>query len=310
MSDQIKNNLTNKVELIGKLAEFEVEEGTTKGTDDMPSTPYISCKGVVQYGTDNAHSRKFQCYVLSETKEGKENKLYSPTKTFATKYGSQSVAKVGYENAVEVALEGSLAPNIYYSDTINDVVDTITTNIKFLNPKKSADIENGAFVSLEAYIKSITPEVKDDTETGRLKLTLVSATYGGDAIVISNVIVPAEIADDFTDLYEMGKTGEFYLQYNTIVEKTKKTGGLGVQRSADKIHTELVLTGATEPYDEDDEKVFTFSKEAIKILLAEKNAKIEQIKNNGGKSISSNKGKGIPKKATVVDEVNDDDIPF
>lgn len=315
MSDQINTNLKNKVELIGKLAEFEMEEGTTKGDKDSPSVPYVSCKGVVQYGSEGVQARKFQCYVNKFTREGKENKLYTPIKNFGTKNGDKSIAKVGYDDAIEVSLEGSLSPNIYYSDTANNVIDTLVTNIKFLNTKKSTEEENGAFVSIEAYLKKIDPEIKNDEETGRLKITLVSATYGGEAIVIDNVIVPAELADDFTDLYEMGKTGEFCMQYITHVEKTKKTGGLGAQRSADKVYTELVLIGASEPYDEEDEKTFTFSKEVVKILLAEKSAKVEQIKQEGegGKSISSSaKNKGLPnsKKANITTDESDDEIPF
>ena len=74
---------------------------------------------------------------------------------------------------------------------------------------------------------------------------------------------------------------------------------------------EMILTGADPAMDEDEKDAF--SKEAVRIGMAERKAELDKLKeegykggNGGGKSISNTSSNTSKPKATV----SDDDIPF
>ena len=309
MSDKMKK-VVNEVRLSGKVAEIEVNTGETK----KKKIPYVSIKGAIQFGEDKVHTRRFETYVQEQKSDGGENKLYEPTLTWAK--SAKSIVKVGFDEATLVEVQGAFETNDYVNSE-DKLVESLNVSGKFFN---DFDVNKGykGIADVEGYIQSINEETKgeDQTETGRLRVNVITSDFFGNVIPVKNIIVPKELHDDFLDGYEVGQSAIFYIDFiaNKSAPKPKKTGGLGVQRETDgKSYIEMILTGASPAVDEDDDN--GISKEAIKIGLSERKAKLNELvekgyqgsgkKNRntiGSSSKSTNKMK--PKAA------KDEDIPF
>lgn len=306
MSDKIKQTVNNVV-LTGKVAEFEKRTGTVAKT----GAPYISVKGVIQFGESKAESRHFEKFVQEYSeKDGKqkENKAYPKVVEWANKV--KSIADSSYEEATEVSITGSFANNDYVNSE-EKLIEALKIDAAFFN-----DVEGDykGTADIEGYIQFINPETKgeDKEETGRLRVTILTTDFFGNVIPVKNIIVPAELKEGFEDGYEVGQTAKVYVDFalNKPEPKPKKKGGLGVQRETEgKSYVEMVLTGADPAIDEDEEGAL--SKESIRIALSERKAALKELEEKGyqggnksGKSISS--GSSNSKPAPVADE----EMPF
>lgn len=305
MSDKIKQTINNVI-LTGKVAEFEKKTGKTKA-----DIPYISVKGVIQFGDSKAESKHFEkyCQEYSE-KDGKkkESKAYPKVVEWANKV--KSVADSSYEEATEVSITGSFANNDYVNSE-DKLIETTKIDVAFFN---DVDGDYKGTADIEGYIQFINSETKGDDkeETGRLRATILTTDFFGNVIPVRNIIVPKELREGFEDAYEVGQTAKVYVDFtlNKAESKPKKTGGLGVQRETEgKSYVEMILTGADPAIDEDD--AGALSKEAIRIALSERKAKLEELKEKGyqggnksGKSISSASSNSRPT------PVSDDEMPF
>lgn len=303
MSDKIRE-LVNQVVLTGKLAEIEVTEDKNKD-----KIPYISVKGAVQFGDSKILTHKFEKYVQEVKADGTDSRVYPKVKEFAK--NAKSIAKFGFEEATEVSIQGSFVTNDYVNAE-EKLIETLKIDAAFFN---DVDGEYRGTADIEGYIQSILPETKgeDKQETGRLRVTMLTTDFFGNLVPVKHIIVPAELKGDFEAGYEVGQTAKLYIDFtpSKTEAKPKKTGGIGKQRETDgKVYLEMIVTGADTAFDEDDAKAI--DKKAIKIALAERKTKLDEIVNKGyqgskGKSISNatqNKGKNKP--APVTDE----DIPF
>lgn len=305
MSDKVRQ-MTNKVVLAGKVAELEIREGTTE-----KKVPYISVKGVIQFGEHKAQTRNFEKFVMEysvkEDGSHKENKAYPKIVEWAKK--AKSVASTNYEEATEVSIQGAFATNDYVNKE-EKLIEALKIDAAFFN---DLDGDYKGTADIEGYIQSITPETKgeDQTETGRLRVTIITNDFFGNVIPVKNIIVPKELREAFEDNYEVGQTAKVFIDFvlHEGEEKPKKSGGIGVQRTTDgKSYVEMVLTGADPAIDEDEKDAF--SREAVRIGMAERKSELDELKEKGyqgssGKSISSASNTSKPKTP-----VTDDDIPF
>lgn len=313
MSDKIKQ-VANSVKLIGKIAEFEYSTGETK----EEKIPYVSIKGAIQFGDTKAQTRRFERYVQERSKskdgkEGKENKLYESTLKFAKSVKSLASIKNDEEPTV-VEIQGTIATNDYVNEK-DELIESLKVDAVFFNDV-DGNAEFKGVLDLEGYIQSIAEETKgeDKNETGRLRVTLVTMDFFGNAIPVKNIIVPNDLKEAFEENYEVGQTAKFYIDYvvNKAPEKPKKTGGLGQQRTTDgKTYIEMILTGADPALDEDDEGAI--SKEAIRIALTERKNKLNELKEagyQGKKSSGSVSRTGISSSNKKPKPASDEDIPF
>lgn len=306
MSDKIRQTVNNVV-LTGKVAEFEKRTGTVEKT----GAPYISVKGVIQFGTSKAESRHFEKFVQEYSeKDGKrkENKAYPKVVEWANKV--KSIADSSYEEATAVSITGSFATNDYVNSE-EKLIETLKIDAAFFN---DVDGDYKGTADIEGYIQSILPETKGDDkdETGRLRVTILTTDFFGNIIPVKNIIVPSDLREGFEDGYEVGQTAKVYIDFvlNKAEPKPKKKGGLGIQRETEgKSYVEMILTGADPAIDEDEEGAL--SKEAVKIALAERKAALKELEEKGyqgsnksGKSISNASSNSKPT------PVADDDMPF
>lgn len=303
MSDKVRQ-MTNKVVLTGKVAELEVKKGVTE-----KKVPYVSVKGTIQYGNHKALTKKFEKFVMeySVKDDGshKENKAYPKVIEWAN--NAKSIAKTSYEEATEVSIQGAFANNDYVNEK-EQLVESLKVEAAFFNDV-TGDYKGTA--DIEGYIQTIVPEVKgeDQEETGRLKVTILTNDYFGNIIPVKNIIVPVELRGAFENGYEVGQTAKLFVDF-TLHEgetKPKKTGGIGVQRVTEGTsYAEMILTGADPAVDEDEENAY--SREAVRIGLAERKAFLKELEEKGYQGKKSKKT--ISSVNKPITSVNDDDIPF
>ena len=250
MSDKVRQ-MTNKVVLAGKVAELEVRKGTTE-----KKVPYISVKGAIQFGDHKAQTRNFEKFVMEysikEDGSHKENKAYPKVVEWVEK--AKSIAKTTYDEATEVSIQGAFATNDYVNKE-DKLVEGLKIEAAFFN---DLDGDYKGTADIEGYIQTITPETKgeDQTETGRLRVTILTNDFFGNIIPVKNIIVPAELKDAFEDAYEVGQTAKVFVDFvlHEGEAKPKKSGGIGVQRTTDGAsYVEMILTGADPAVDEDEE---------------------------------------------------------
>lgn len=312
MSDKIKA-VVNEVHLAGKVAEAEVKTGLTK----EDKIPYVSIKGAIQFGDTKVKTKRFETFVQQEKKGGGENKLYSPILAFANSV--KSIVDTDFETATVIDLQGNFSANDYI-DASDKLIESQRIDIKFFNECDN-DIEKfKGTADIEGYIQTIAEETRgeDKTETGRLRVSVITADFFGNIVPIKNIVVPEHLHDAFLNGYEVGQSAILYVDFipNKAEAKPKKTGGLGVQRETDgKSYLEMVVTGASPAIDEDDPN--GISQEAIKIALAERKASLNELVEKGyqggKKDVRNNlgtKSATTPSTKKKPAPVAEDDMPF
>lgn len=303
-SEQLRD-FVNKVEVNGTLATLEVNEGETD-----KKIPYMSVKGEIQFGETGVETIKFKSFALAKKTDGTDSKAYKNLVDWVEKAVPMTKDKA---NATKTLFRGSFASNDFYTDKDGGrVVESNVFNVNnFFNYEENYEEATNAIVDFEGYVKAIADETKgeDKTPTGRKRVTLVGLDYRKEAIVLKNIIVEEDLAEDFVESVPVGSTAKFSMGYFVHKGQVKKpTGGLGKQRVTEgRDYLELVLEGCSEVY-EDDKEVIT--PKILKELMNVREAKLAEIKAKGENEPSSNSKSTSNKKATVESPISDEDIPF
>ena len=187
-SEQLRT-LTNKVTIRGTLAELEKKEGSTKN-----GVPYISLKGAIRFGKSGAETRRFRAFAQAQKSNGEDNQKYTDLKNWADSVVSEADNK---DLANKFKLIGSLEAQDYIN-AANDLVETIDINAGYFNEYKETanTAKYPAIIDLEGYIRSIQDETKNNEETGRKKVTMITTDFFRNAVIVKDIIVPAELASD------------------------------------------------------------------------------------------------------------------
>lgn len=241
-------------------------------------------------------------YCNRLTKSGTESKAWAGICTVLEKY--QSIADVGEENATVVSVnKGNIQPQTYYSTKTNDFGNSVRYRANFLKTAKPGE-EFGNYGCVEGYVKSKREELdKEGNETGRIILTILVPTY--DCIEPLDITIPCEIDDqgnNWAELidsnYEPGDSGIFYIkavnEAVTVVKEIPMLGGTTREETSTTYNRGILLTGASEPYDEEqawnDDTIRQALVERETVLEKKKNDAIARANNSGNKSAGSAAG--------------------
>lgn len=306
MSDKVRQ-MTNRVVLSGKVSELEVRKGETG-----KNIPYISVKGAIQFGDSKAQTKRFEKFVqkyrIKDDGSYKENKVYHRILEWADNAKSVASLKDG-ESATKVTMQGAFATNDYVNKE-EKLIEGLKIEAAFFN---DFDEEYKGYADIEGYIQSIKPEIKgeDQNETGRLRVTLLTNDFFGNIIPVKNLIVPKELSNDFEAAYEVGQTAKLFVDFilHEGDAKPKKSGGFGVQRITEGTsYVEMIVSGADPAIDEDEAQAF--SKEAVKIGLAERKVALDKLIEKGYLGSTGNKSFGAVVSNRKPPIVDDDDLLF
>ena len=224
------------------------------------------------------------------TKAGKENLAWAGIVTVMNEY--KSIAAVGAEDADKVRVNGDI--NLYRSQNGNDVV---SYKSNFFSRVVEFDDTNTpcAEFEVEMFISSILPEMdKEGEETGRLIVSGWVPTYNG--IEPIKLIADEEVASAVDSTFEPGQTVTFYGNIvNSRVETiTEIPVAIGKPRREVKVSykNELVITGASEAYEEGVTPEKPYDAGTIKAAIQERENRIEEQKNKAQSAPTTAKPSG------------------
>lgn len=294
MSEEAKTNLRQAdavVEIEGILSEKSLEIVQVDNKDVI--------RGELTIQTDEHNFVPLNVYINKMTKNNTENKAYKGMVTVMENY--KSIAEVGREDAdrVRITAKQGISPNTYFDEN-GGQHDSIRYQTNFVNRIKDGDDCNPkATFEVELYIQSIIPEVETtedgSEETGRLKLFGYMPTY--NSIEPLTLIVPVsyvdedgvenEVASVFESMFEPGQTAKFFGELVneriTITETIPVAFGKPRTKTKTSYTNELVINGASDPYDEEK----AYDAETIQKALVDREAMLEEKKN---KAMSGNRG--------------------
>lgn len=280
------------VSVEGVVSEVTLERGKAKNN---PNVDNIS--GNITIKTDDTNFIRFMVNVNAKTKDGADNKTYAGIETVMSEY--QSIAKVGEEQADKVRVsKGDL--NLF---TGKDGREQVGYKANFFNRVTGTYTPHAEF-DAEMFISSMTPEMdRDGDETGRLIVKGWTVTFSG--VEPLTLVAPKEIANAVESTFEIGQTAEFFGDIiNSRIEKITEIP-VAIGKPKQKVETsyknELIITGASEPYEEGVSENAPYNAESIKLGIQERENRLEEARNkalegnnpfNGGSSVPSGASRG------------------
>ena len=275
----------------GIVSEIDLKEVTEDGKKRV--------EGTVTVKTSDTNFIRYNVKVNEKTKNGGDNKTYAGIQTVMNEY--KSIAEVGEEEADKVRVSGDL--NIYTGQ--NGVVVGYKSN--FFNRIKNADeFEPKAEFSVEVFISSIVPETTTDgEETGRLLINGWVPVYDS-GIEPVKLVAEGDVAAAVESMFEPGQTVEFYGEMiNSRVETVREIPvAIGKPRREVKTtyKNELVITGASEAYEEGVSAEKPYEADTIKAAIQERENKLAEAKakaQSGSKPAVQQKPSGSSKGSTL-----------
>lgn len=259
-----------KVNVEGVVAELSLNE-------EMDAT--LGCNKVSGYltvKTSDTNFVRFNININEKTKAGAENKAYAGIKTVMNDY--RSIDAVGEENADKVRVNGDLNP--YHSTQTGQ--DVLGYKSNFFN-RVIGEYNPHAEFDVEMFIANITPEIdREGEETGRLLVKGWVPQYNNGVEPLT-LVVPEDLADAVDSTFEVGQTARFYgdVINDRVVIKREVPVAIGKPKVETRTITknELIVTGATEPYEEGVSQEKPYPADTIKAAIQARKDRIESRKN-------------------------------
>jgi hypothetical protein len=244
-------------------------------------------------------------------KDGSDNAIAKGYQTIIDEY--LTVAKHGRDQADKVRVtQGRIGVNEYYGqDKQLKTFPQINTN--FVNRVGDGDAFNPrAEFEVEVFVKSVVPEIKNDDETGRVKVNAIIPVFGGKVIPFE-FMVSAEGAEFVSDNYEIGCTTRVYGDIVNFKEIKETEVAVAFGKPQKKITTktvrEYLITGGTDPYEEENVNVFTI--ESIQQAMVEREVYLQELQNRQSQNKQEEKKGGFGStKGTKDDKPKKPVLPF
>lgn len=257
-----------KVFIEGLVAEKDLtvktEDGKTKIT------------GSLTVKTSDTNFVKFNVNVNEKTNAGTDNKCYAGLVTVMNEY--KTISQNGEEEADKVKVSGDL--NLYTSAQSGANIVGFKSNF-FNRLKANEEYEPRAEFSVELFISSIVPETNTDgEETGRMLVKGWVPTFSG--IEPLTLIAPQDVASAVESSYEPGQTvgfdGEVVNSRIETVTEIPMAIGKPKKKVKTEFKNELLITGATEAYEEGVTPEKPYDADTIKAAIQERENKLAEDK--------------------------------
>ena len=226
-----------KVTVVGIVSDKKLEMKTENGVRTI--------EGTITIKTADTNFVQMRVRCADKKKDGADNKAFAGVMTVMNEY--QSIADVGEDEADRVRTSGQI--NLFRSNNNGNEIVSYTSNF-FNRIKNTQNVEPKAEFEVEMFIKTLVPEMdKEGVETGRYKIIGWIPTFNG--IEPLELIVPIELADQVSNIYEPNQTARFYgdIIQNITFETIDKPVAFGVKKETKtSFVNELVVTGGSPAY--------------------------------------------------------------
>lgn len=252
---------------VGVVSEKDLKIVTEDGKNKV--TGHITVK------TSDVNFVKYNVNVNEKTKAGADSKTYAGIQTVMNEY--KSIAEVGEEEATKVKVTGDISP---FTGKNGEKIVSYKSNF-FNRLKADEEYEPHAEFAVEMFISDINPELDNEgVETGRLAVSGWMPTYNG--IEPIDLVAEGEVAQAVESGFDVGQTVEFYgdIINNRIETVTEIPVKIGKPRRKVKVDykSDLIITGASEPYEEGITPEVPYVADTIKAAIQERANRLEEAK--------------------------------
>lgn len=283
---------------------------------------YLSATLTIETEQD-ASQHQVEMFSMKLTRDGSENGIYNSLQTVVDEY--KAVADVGREEADKVRIEaptgtfnnGELGLNDYVGgDGMLRSFPEISAT--FVNRIPAGETYNPhAKFSVEIMVDSVIPEIKNEEETGRVRLNGFIPQYGG-RVVPFEFVVNKDGSGYVEDNYQKGDTVTVYGEIINAKEVKESTivaaFGEDQVRTSTEYVREFEVTGGSEPLDEDDLRAF--NPEAVQTAMVNREVYLEGLKEKAKQKKKPARRTGFDttattsKPASTAGTANDKPLPF
>ena len=251
----------------GVVSEKDLKVVTEEGKNKI--TGHLTVK------TSDVNFIKFNVNVNEKTKNNTDNKTYAGIQTVMNEY--KSIAEVGEEEATRVKVSGDISP---FTGKNGEKIVSYKSNF-FNRLKVDEELEPKAEFSIELFISGINPEIDaEGVETGRTIVSGWMPTYNG--IEPIDLVAEGEVAQAIDAGFEVGQTVEFYGEIinNRIETVTEIPVKIGKPRKkvTVEIKNDLIITGASEAYEEGITPELPYEADTIQAAIQERANRLEEAK--------------------------------
>lgn len=281
-----------KISAEGIVSEINLSETVEDGMTKI--------KGSLTVKTSDVNFIKYNVNVGEKTKSGADNRAYAGIQTVMNTY--KSIADVGEDEADRVRVVGDISP-FRNAETGEEVVWYKSNFFKRIDANTC---NPSSEFSIELFISAIIPETNVDGETGRILVKGWLPTYNGiePIVLVANNDTEDQVASAIESTFSPGQTVHFFGE--AVNNRVVKTVTIPVAIGKPKVQTkttyinELVITGASEAYEDGvtPEKPYDPDtiKAAIKVreeAIAEAKEKNKREKNMSNKPSAASRGRTI-----------------
>lgn len=194
MAEQILRKALNKVTVVGIAQESTLEQKTFDKKDG--SGTYVAISGDITLKTGDDETQVVSYFAKQLTAEGKENKNFKALTTIMNEIVTLADIAQGLAEGEATRLEcnGELGLNEYRGQD-GELKTFPRINGRF-SPRrfKGENFVPKAEFDIEGIVKTVQPEIVDNEETGRLKISLYVPLYGGKVVPL--LFVTSENIDE------------------------------------------------------------------------------------------------------------------
>ena len=276
-----------KVTVVGIVSDKKLEMKTENGVRTI--------EGTVTIKTADTNFVQVRVRCADKKKDGSENKTFAGVMTVMNEY--KSIADVGEDEADRVRTSGQI--NLFRNNQNGNEIVSYTSNF-FNRIKANQEFAPKAEFEVEMFIKTLVPEIdKEGEETGRYKIVGWVPTFNG--IEPLELIVPDELTDTVSNIYEPKQTAKFYgdIVQNVTYETIEKPMAFGVKKETKaNFINELVVTGGSPVYDAETEEEavggnqIPYNPDTIQAAIDERDRLIKEAQNKPKTNTTNTKPSG------------------
>lgn len=274
MSDTNLRQSVADARATGVLSELNLEmTKDNKGQDII--------RGNVVIKTDETNSVSYRVYTNRLTTKGEKNPAWDGLVTVMNTFNS--IAKVGEQNATKVHVNGQYAPSTFMGKDGSLREGVPQYRASFFSEVRNLDnYKPHAELTLEIFIRALTREVaRNGEETGRVLVKGWVSLYNGLEPV--TLVAPKDIAETIMNTFEVGQTAMFYADIVNSAYTVEIPVAIGKPRTETRFVNELLISGATMPYNNDSAKEKdAFDAEAIKNAVNVYNERVNDMRSGTG----------------------------
>lgn len=282
----------NSVSIAGILKELDITEGkTTEGKD------WVSCKATIKVdqevnGKATENEIPVRLFAMKKNQDGSDSKMYPIIVGYREKFTSlaacpedqpEKASKVVIQTTNITKPNGTIVENVWVDPNSGEARTGWAINAKFLNEPRGVFEEEAKF-ELSGVVLNKTRETDaNGEETGRLKIKFAVVGYKGKVDVI-NLIAASENAVNFIEQnWEDGDTVNLngVISFNQSQKVWYEEQGFGepIKRTKTETRKELIILGGSPAGLED---TYSYDANDIKSGLAERQVRVEEMKNKTG----------------------------